>query len=250
MVVPYPPGIPLIMPGERITAATKSIHDYLLYAREFDRKFPGFETDIHGLRFEPTPKEGAIWWTASRRASDDPARREIPDRQSRSTNCSRSLQSSTPRRSDQTAFASMRRIPDRSQDNYERVPSADTGAFERLAIARSSGFGFEVQGVFQERVGRSHQVSHLRSSRMSGSGISRRAADATAEEDEPDAADVHRRCQHDGFGHHHAADEYGKGRCDLPAVMDCDGAGLDGDRLRICASRPLQSTPWRYVGLR
>jgi arginine decarboxylase len=56
MVVPYPPGIPLIMPGERITAATKSIHDYLLYARDFDQKFPGFETDIHGLRFEPGPK--------------------------------------------------------------------------------------------------------------------------------------------------------------------------------------------------
>ncbi|MEQ1953567.1 arginine/lysine/ornithine decarboxylase [Mesorhizobium sp. CN2-181] len=55
MVVPYPPGIPLIMPGERITAATKSIHDYLIYARDFDKKFPGFETDIHGLRFEHTP---------------------------------------------------------------------------------------------------------------------------------------------------------------------------------------------------
>jgi arginine decarboxylase len=54
MVVPYPPGIPLIMPGERITTATKSIYDYLLDAREFDQKFPGFETDIHGLRFEPT----------------------------------------------------------------------------------------------------------------------------------------------------------------------------------------------------
>ena len=54
MLVPYPPGIPLIMPGERITEATKSIQDYLLYARQFDRKFPGFETDIHGLRFEPT----------------------------------------------------------------------------------------------------------------------------------------------------------------------------------------------------
>jgi arginine decarboxylase len=52
MVVPYPPGIPLIMPGERLTATTKSIQDYLLYAREFDTKFPGFETDIHGLRFE------------------------------------------------------------------------------------------------------------------------------------------------------------------------------------------------------
>ena len=51
MLVPYPPGIPVIMPGERITPATKSIQDYLLYAREFDQKFPGFETDIHGLRF-------------------------------------------------------------------------------------------------------------------------------------------------------------------------------------------------------
>jgi len=40
MVVPYPPGIPVIMPGERITPATKSIQDYLLYAREFDEKFP------------------------------------------------------------------------------------------------------------------------------------------------------------------------------------------------------------------
>jgi len=55
MIVPYPPGIPVIMPGERITKATKSIHDYLLDARVFDKRFPGFETDIHGLRFEPAP---------------------------------------------------------------------------------------------------------------------------------------------------------------------------------------------------
>jgi arginine decarboxylase len=55
MVVRYPPGIPLIMPGERITAATKSIQEYLLFARDFDRKFPGFETDIHGLRFDTAP---------------------------------------------------------------------------------------------------------------------------------------------------------------------------------------------------
>jgi arginine decarboxylase len=54
MLVPYPPGIPVIMPGERLTKATQSIYDYLIYAREFDTKFPGFETDIHGLRFEPT----------------------------------------------------------------------------------------------------------------------------------------------------------------------------------------------------
>src|SRR5689334_25263878 len=74
--------------------------------------------------------------------------------------------------------------------------------------------------------------------------------DARAEEDESDAADVHRRCEHDGFGHHHAADEHGKGRCDLPAVMDCNGARLHGDRLRICTSRPLQSASWRHVGIR
>jgi arginine decarboxylase len=54
MLVPYPPGIPLIMPGEQITPETQSIHDYLLFARKFDRQYPGFETDIHGLRFEPT----------------------------------------------------------------------------------------------------------------------------------------------------------------------------------------------------
>ena len=55
MLVPYPPGIPVIMPGERITPETKSIHDYVLEARVFDSQFPGFETDIHGLRFEPGP---------------------------------------------------------------------------------------------------------------------------------------------------------------------------------------------------
>jgi arginine decarboxylase len=54
MLVPYPPGIPVIMPGERLTPATKSIHEYVLDARKFDQQFPGFETDIHGLRFEPT----------------------------------------------------------------------------------------------------------------------------------------------------------------------------------------------------
>ena len=38
-----------LLPGEKLTPATRSIQDYLLYAREFDGKFPGFETDIHGL---------------------------------------------------------------------------------------------------------------------------------------------------------------------------------------------------------
>jgi arginine decarboxylase len=50
MLVPYPPGIPLIMPGERFM--TTSIIEYLKFARDTDDRFPGFEADIHGLRFE------------------------------------------------------------------------------------------------------------------------------------------------------------------------------------------------------
>lgn len=52
MLVPYPPGIPLIMPGERFTEATRSILDYLAFARAFDRGFPGFVADVHGLQHE------------------------------------------------------------------------------------------------------------------------------------------------------------------------------------------------------
>ncbi|QWD97988.1 arginine/lysine/ornithine decarboxylase [Polynucleobacter sp. MG-5-Ahmo-C2] len=46
LVTPYPPGIPLLIPGERFN---KRIVDYLYFARDFNEKFPGFETDIHGL---------------------------------------------------------------------------------------------------------------------------------------------------------------------------------------------------------
>lgn len=52
MLVPYPPGIPLIMPGERFTSATRSILDYLTFARTFDQAFPGFDIDVHGLQTE------------------------------------------------------------------------------------------------------------------------------------------------------------------------------------------------------
>ncbi len=52
MLVPYPPGIPLIMPGERFTAQTRSIIDYLMFARTFDLSFPGFDADVHGLQRE------------------------------------------------------------------------------------------------------------------------------------------------------------------------------------------------------
>ncbi|MBW7862571.1 MAG: lysine decarboxylase [Rhodocyclaceae bacterium] len=46
LVTPYPPGIPLLIPGERFNA---TIVRYLQFARDFNAAFPGFETDIHGL---------------------------------------------------------------------------------------------------------------------------------------------------------------------------------------------------------
>ncbi|MBD2510908.1 hypothetical protein H6G91_27240 [Nostoc muscorum FACHB-395] len=52
MVAPTPPGIPVIMPGERFISESRSIIEYLKFTREFDRQFPGFENEIHGLRIE------------------------------------------------------------------------------------------------------------------------------------------------------------------------------------------------------
>ena len=46
LLTPYPPGIPLLIPGE---VFNKTIVDYLRFARDFNKQFPGFETDIHGL---------------------------------------------------------------------------------------------------------------------------------------------------------------------------------------------------------
>ena len=41
-VVPYPPGIPLLMPGERFGKETRAVGDFLLGLEAIDAKFPGF----------------------------------------------------------------------------------------------------------------------------------------------------------------------------------------------------------------
>jgi len=46
LLTPYPPGIPLLIPGE---CFNKTIVDYLKFARDFNCQFPGFDTDVHGL---------------------------------------------------------------------------------------------------------------------------------------------------------------------------------------------------------
>jgi arginine decarboxylase len=46
LLTPYPPGIPLLIPGERFN---ERIVNYLQFVREFNSRFPGFETYVHGL---------------------------------------------------------------------------------------------------------------------------------------------------------------------------------------------------------
>ncbi|WP_223789546.1 arginine/lysine/ornithine decarboxylase [Marinicella meishanensis] len=46
MITPYPPGIPLMVPGERFTS---QVIKYLHYIKRFNDEFPGFESDVHGL---------------------------------------------------------------------------------------------------------------------------------------------------------------------------------------------------------
>ena len=46
LLTPYPPGIPLLVPGEKFN---KAIVKYLKFAKAQSEELPGFETDVHGL---------------------------------------------------------------------------------------------------------------------------------------------------------------------------------------------------------
>jgi len=58
LLTPYPPGIPLLIPGERFN---RRIVDYLRFARDFNATFPGFETDVHGL-VRAVDENGKTWY--------------------------------------------------------------------------------------------------------------------------------------------------------------------------------------------
>ena len=62
MLVPYPPGIPILMGGERITDDAKAIIDYLKRREDFENEFPGYEGDIHGVERVKT-SEGTVFRT-------------------------------------------------------------------------------------------------------------------------------------------------------------------------------------------
>jgi arginine/lysine/ornithine decarboxylase len=48
-VVPYPPGIPMLMPGEATGADDGPYLSYLRALASWDRRFPGFGHDTHGI---------------------------------------------------------------------------------------------------------------------------------------------------------------------------------------------------------
>jgi len=50
MILPYPPGVPVVMPGEMITHESRAVLDFLLMLCSIGEHYPGFETDIHGAK--------------------------------------------------------------------------------------------------------------------------------------------------------------------------------------------------------
>ncbi|MFD1194670.1 Orn/Lys/Arg decarboxylase N-terminal domain-containing protein [Seohaeicola saemankumensis] len=60
LITPYPPGIPLLIPGE---VFNRKIVEYLKFNRAFAQECPGFETDIHGLVQETGP-DGVLGYYA------------------------------------------------------------------------------------------------------------------------------------------------------------------------------------------
>jgi arginine decarboxylase len=61
MLVPYPPGIPMSMPGERLGGPESPVIKLLLAMEVFARQFPGFEREVHGIEVD---SEGKYWMRA------------------------------------------------------------------------------------------------------------------------------------------------------------------------------------------
>ena len=58
MLVPYPPGIPVRMPGERLGGPDSPTVKLILALQEFGKRFPGFEREVHGIE---TDAAGDYW---------------------------------------------------------------------------------------------------------------------------------------------------------------------------------------------
>jgi arginine decarboxylase len=61
MLVPYPPGIPMSMPGERLGGPESPVIRLILAMEEFGKRFPGFEREVHGIEVDA---QGNYWMRA------------------------------------------------------------------------------------------------------------------------------------------------------------------------------------------
>lgn len=61
MLVPYPPGIPMSMPGERLGGPESPVIKLILAMEEWAKRFPGFEREVHGIE---TDEDGNYWMRA------------------------------------------------------------------------------------------------------------------------------------------------------------------------------------------
>lgn len=75
MLVPYPPGIPMSMPGERLGGSESPVIKLILAMEEFGKRFPGFEREVHGIEVD---SNGNYWMRAV--VEDSTKRRRRPKR--------------------------------------------------------------------------------------------------------------------------------------------------------------------------
>ncbi len=61
MLVPYPPGIPMSMPGERLGSSESPVIKLILAMEAFGKRFPGFEREVHGIEVDA---QGDYWMRA------------------------------------------------------------------------------------------------------------------------------------------------------------------------------------------
>jgi lysine decarboxylase/arginine decarboxylase len=61
MLVPYPPGIPIMMGGEMFDDKAKPIIEYFIARQDFENEYPGYVSDIHGIEREE--KDGKVIFT-------------------------------------------------------------------------------------------------------------------------------------------------------------------------------------------
>jgi arginine decarboxylase len=67
-VVPYPPGIPMLMPGESTGAADGPYLSYLRALWSWDKRFPGFGHDTHGVEV----RDGQYFVQCVKNAASEP----------------------------------------------------------------------------------------------------------------------------------------------------------------------------------